>query len=157
MAVAVMPPLPETASSSPEAPDDYEALVYRFQVLASHAVLKVTLHDTLFAQDLDEIIGRFDVIRGRFPTGYQVWIILPSQVAKAPSQAFRIAAFKGRIKGLRNVVIELRCDDPQMREIAEKLREIFAGLYIQVTITHDPIESRRLLDLLWKTGPLQLR
>lgn len=161
-AVDVEPPSPETVAlaSENEEPEDHEALAYRFQALASHAVLKLTLHDTPSEQNLDEVIGRFEAVRGRFSTGYQVWIVLPSHFASTPSQAVRkvdFAAFKGRIKGLRNVVIELRCDDPQMREIAEKLREIFAGLYIQVTITHDPIESRRLLDLLWKTGPLQLR
>ena len=162
-AVDLKPSFPETASPPPpedEAPVDHEALAYRFQELASHAVLKLTLHDTPSEQELDEVIGRFDASRGRFQTGYQVWIVLPLHVASTPSQDFRkvdFAAFKGRIKGLRGVVIELQSDDPQMQEIAEKLREIYAGLYIPVHVTHDPIESRRLLDLRWKTGPLKLR
>lgn len=127
--------------------------MFNVHALPDHPVIKIDVNGMLREADLQTILDKIARRRGRFLNGYKVWIVLKEGANEYPPRLLEkvdLAAFIGRLEGLKSAVIEIQGGDPRIIEGAETLRAAYLGAKVPVHVTQDPIEARRLLDLFWK-------
>lgn len=124
--------------------------MYALKMDEKQSILELTLHNNLNEDQLRLMLKDLKYFRRQITKSYRLLIVLPEELREGnidEREKIDLSAFMAKLKGLRQVVLQTsEKNSPHVN----RLKEIYQKLSIRVSVTHDSIESQKILGSLWK-------
>lgn len=124
--------------------------MYALKMDEKQSILELTLHNNLNEDQLRLMLKDLKYFRRQITKSYRLLIILPEELREGnidEREKIDFSAFMAKLKGLSQVVLQTsEKNSPHVN----RLKEIYQKLSIRVSVTHDSIESQKILGSLWK-------
>lgn len=123
--------------------------MYAMKMDEEQSLLELTIDNNLNEDELRVMLADLKQTRRKFSDGYRLLIILPEDLRQGnidETEKIDLSVYMAKLTGLKQVVLQTPEEDsPNVR----RLKEIYNGLSIRVSVTHNSIESQKKLGLLW--------
>lgn len=128
---------------------DGRYLMYALQMMEKESILKLTIEDNLDEDTLRLMLKDLKHKRRSISDQYRLLIILPQELRQSnidEKEKIDLSVYMAKMTGLKQVILQT---PEKNSENVRRLKEIYKGLSIRVSVTHNSIETQKRLGLLW--------
>ena len=120
--------------------------MYALQIFEEASLLKLTVEDNLDEDQLREMLKDLKHTRRKFNGAYRLLIVLPNMLRAGnidEREKIDLNVFLAKLKGLKQVILQT----PEKGSAnVERLKQIYSGLSIKVSVTHNEFETDLRLE-----------
>lgn len=126
-----------------------DIFMYSMKMDEKESILELTIDQNLTEDELRILLKDLKHTRRKIRGTYRLLIKLPEELRQSNTdekEKIDLSIYMAKLTGLRQVVLQTHEKNSLN---VERLKEIYKDLSIRVSVTHNSIDSQKILGLLW--------